>query len=108
TNVLVVIVRYFGGTLLGVPGLIHAYKTATADCLELAEITEKNIESFFDLEFDYSIMNDVMQLLKQFDVSIYKQEMLLFCNYTVGIPLLNLEECLQKLQEIQGLELIPK
>jgi len=53
TNVLVVVVRYFGGTLLGVPGLIHAYKTVTADALQQATIIEKWIESYYQLRFEY-------------------------------------------------------
>lgn len=104
TNVLVVVVRYFGGTLLGVPGLINAYKTATVDCLQMAEVIERNIEFTVGLEFDYSIMNDVMQVLKQFEVSIHTQEMLLFCRYIVGIPLVNKDLCLERLAEIRGLE----
>jgi len=105
TNVLIVVVRYFGGTLLGVPGLIHAYKTVAADCLGLAEIVEKDIELPVILEFDYSLMNEVMQVLKQYEVAIYEQEMLLFCVFSVGIPLVTKEECWRKLQGIQGLEI---
>lgn len=105
TNVLVVVVRYFGGTLLGVPGLIHAYKTATTDCLSLATIVEKNIEHLVTLDFDYSLMNEVMQVLKQNEASIYKQEMQLFCVFQVGIPLSQKDAALQKLHDIHGVEI---
>jgi uncharacterized YigZ family protein len=105
TNVLVVVVRYFGGTLLGVPGLIHAYKTATTDCLSIAATIEKNIEHLVTLDFDYSLMNEVMQVLKQNDISIYKQDMQLFCIFEIGIPLINKEQALQRLDDIHGLEI---
>lgn len=105
TNVLVVVVRYFGGTLLGVPGLINAYKTTAADCLVNAPVTEKNIEFKVRLEYDYSIMNEVIQVLKQNDATIYKQDMQLFCILEAGVPLSNKDICLSRLQEIHGLEI---
>ena len=60
TNVIVVVVRYFGGTLLGIPGLINAYKTATALALQLSPIIKKPIEIPYELNFDYHQMNEVM------------------------------------------------
>lgn len=105
TNVLVVVVRYFGGTLLGVPGLIHAYKTATADSLALAPVIEKNIEHRIVLEYDYSLMNEVMQALKQFEATIYRQDMQLFCVLEAGLPLVHKEAGLLRLKDIRGLEL---
>ncbi len=105
TDVLVVIVRYFGGTLLGVPGLIHAYKTATADSLALAGVVEKHVEHKLTLEYDYSLMNEVMQVLKQSDATIYRQDMQLFCVLEAGVPLVHKETCLQKLKDIHGLEI---
>lgn len=65
TNILVVVVRYFGGTLLGVSGLINAYKNATIDVLEKAEIISKLIEITYELQFEYPLLNTVMQTLKQ-------------------------------------------
>lgn len=76
TNVLVVVVRYFGGTKLGVSGLINAYKVAAADALNNAEICEEIIKDFFTIKFNYEAMNDVMKLLKDFDSSIIEN------NYT--------------------------
>ena len=64
TNTLIVVVRYFGGTLLGVPGLINAYKTAAAEAISAAEIVEKTVNDIYELKFDYLVMNDVMKLLK--------------------------------------------
>lgn len=103
TNVLVVNVRYFGGTLLGVPGLINANKTCTAACLDVATVVEKNIEHLISLEFDYSIMNEVMTVLKQHDATMYSQDMQLFCVFTAGIALAQKELCLHKLEQIRGL-----
>lgn len=103
TNVLVVVVRYFGGTLLGVPGLINAYKTVTADALGQAAKKEKNIEFHLKLNFDYTIMNEVMTVLKQCEANIIKQEMTLFCDLEVGIPLSQKDATLQKLTHIYGL-----
>lgn len=105
SNVLVVVVRYFGGTLLGVPGLINAYKTTASECLAAATTVEKNIEFVVTLEYDYSIMNEVMQVLKQADATVYKQDMQLFCVLQAGIPLMNKDSTLQKLKEIHGLDI---
>lgn len=65
TNILVVVVRYFGGTLLGVSGLINAYKSATIEVLENADIITKRIENTFELRFEYPLLNTVMQTIKQ-------------------------------------------
>lgn len=105
TNVLVVVVRYFGGSLLGVPGLINAYKTATAEVLAKAEVVEKNIEDTVTIEFDYPVMNEVMQILKQSDASIYKQDLQLFCIIKAGIPIKHAQQYISMLEEIQGVTL---
>src|SRR5690606_13798253 len=79
TNVLVVVVRYFGGSLLGVPGLINAYKTSTELALSQATTTERWIEQQVAISFDYPVMGEVLYLLKQAEATIYKQELQLFC-----------------------------
>ncbi len=63
TNVMVVVVRYFGGTMLGIPGLINAYKTTAAEALNKAGRVEKNIEVFMEVTCDYTVMNEVMQVV---------------------------------------------
>ena len=73
TNTLVIVVRYFGGIKLGVSGLINAYKTAAKDALEAATIIEKTVDETYKVSFDYSVMNSVMQLLKDPYVSILGQ-----------------------------------
>ena len=74
TNTLVIVVRYFGGIKLGVSGLINAYKTAAKDALDAATIIEKTVDEIYKVSFDYSVMNSVMQLLKDPYVSILGQE----------------------------------
>lgn len=102
TNVLVVVVRYFGGTLLGVPGLINAYKTATASALALATRIEKWIEHKVEISFDYPVMGEVLNLLKQCEATIYKQDLQLFCMIIAGIPVKYADTYVAKLNEIRG------
>lgn len=101
TNVAVVVVRYWGGTLLGVPGLINAYKTAAALALQVTPFVEKQIEVNYSIEFDYTQMNDVMMILKQFNCTIIASEMQLFCNVRAGIPKNRLQEVLYRLKDLQ-------
>lgn len=105
TNVLVVVVRYFGGTLLGVPGLINAYKTATAEALQSSSTIEKWVERNYHLSFDYPVMGEVLHVLKAAGSTIYKQELQLFCEISAGIPLVNIEEFVPKLVEIRGVSI---
>ena len=104
TNVLIIVVRYFGGTLLGVPGLINAYKTAAALALQTTPIVQKPLEINYSLQFDYTVINDVMMVIRKFKCTIHKQEMQLFCNLEIGIPKTNLELCLLRLKELRGIE----
>ncbi len=74
TNILVVVVRYWGGTLLGVPGLINAYKSATEEALENAEIIEKTVNDVYRITFGYVQMNEIMKVVKDFDLKIKNQQ----------------------------------
>ena len=103
-NVLVVVVRYFGGTLLGVPGLINAYKTVTSLALQTTPIIQKQIEVNYQLHFDYTRMNDVMMIVKQYNCTVIKQETNLFCDLEISIPKNRLEEVLFKLGEMHTVE----
>lgn len=94
TNVLVVVIRYWGGTLLGVPGLINAYKTAAADALKQCEIVEKDLELEYELTFNYTILNEVMRIIKQYHARVIRSEATLFCEYVIRIPLKSLNPCL--------------
>jgi uncharacterized YigZ family protein len=104
TNVLVIVVRYFGGTLLGVPGLIHAYKSTAALALQSSEIITRQVLVTYQLQFDYTRMNDVMRLIKQYECSIMKRDIQLFCQIEAGIPKKNVEELLNKLNQLKGVE----
>jgi uncharacterized YigZ family protein len=106
TNITVIVVRYFGGTLLGVPGLINAYKSATAMALQLVPIVQKPIEVLYELHFDYTLMNEVMMVIKQSGCNVAAQEMQLFCLLKIGIPKARLTEVLYKLKEIRTVEVI--
>ncbi len=104
TNILIVVVRYFGGTLLGVPGLINAYKTVAADVLSNTPVIEKPVLEYFRLQYDYTRMNEVMRVVKQFEGVVVKQDMQLFCVLEVGIPKLVAGQALGKWKEMQGVE----
>lgn len=104
-NVLVVVVRYFGGTLLGVPGLINAYKTVSSLVLQTTPIIQKQIEVNYQLHFDYTRMNDVMVIVKQYNCSVVKQETNLFCDVVISVPKNRLEEVLFKLGEMHTVEM---
>ncbi len=105
TNVLIIVVRYFGGTLLGVPGLINAYKTAAALALQTTPIVQKQIEVNYFLHFDYTRMNDVMMVVKQYNCTVIKQEMNLFCDVEIGIPKNRLDEVLYKFKDLHTVEM---
>jgi uncharacterized YigZ family protein len=74
TNILVVVVRYWGGTLLGVSGLINAYKSATEEAIANAEIIEKTVNDVYQITFGYVQMNDIMKVVKDFDLKIHNQQ----------------------------------
>lgn len=110
TNTLIVVVRYFGGTLLGVPGLINAYRTAAALALESAAIVQKPVLVNIRLQFDYTRMNDVMKIIKQSDAIVRKKDPdsyqdQLFCLLEIGVPKNKMEEVARKLKEVRGVEL---
>lgn len=105
TNILVVVVRYFGGTLLGIPGLINAYRTASVLALQLTPIVQKQVEVNYKLTFDYTNLNNVMVITKQFNCTVIKQEIQLFCSITVGISKRSLMEVLNAFKELPGVEI---
>jgi uncharacterized YigZ family protein len=104
TNVAVIVVRYFGGTLLGVPGLINAYKTATSMALQLIPIIQKPVMITYHLQFDYTRQNEVMTMLKQHNCSVIKQEQQLFCMIEVGVPKSRVEEVEYRLKDMHTVE----
>jgi uncharacterized YigZ family protein len=104
TNTLVIVVRYFGGTLLGVPGLINAYKSATAMALQLTPVVPKPITTRYTLTFDYTLMNDVMAVIKACQGAIVINEAQLFCKLVTDIPLTRLDEFTFRLDNLYRVE----
>lgn len=92
SDILVVVVRYFGGVKLGVPGLIRAYKTATQDALANATVIEKIAGEHFTVKFGYLQMNDVMKVLKEMGITPLKQSFDLDCTLEVRVRLTQIED----------------
>ncbi|MEI6274864.1 MAG: YigZ family protein [Prolixibacteraceae bacterium] len=103
TNILVVVVRYFGGTLLGVSGLIQAYKLAAADALDHAQIVTQTIEHILDIDFEYAAMNDLMLLIKEEQLEIVNSQFDLQCRITIKVRSSKLLEIESKIEKIEGI-----
>ncbi len=86
SNLCIIVVRYFGGTLLGVPGLINAYKMAALLVLQVVPIVQKPVLVTYSLQFDYTQMNDIMLIIKQLQAHIISQELQLFNLVKVSVP----------------------
>lgn len=99
TNVGIFVVRIFGGTKLGVGGLITAYKTAAQLALEEAKIIQKELVKSIELQFDYKYLSFVMSAIKKFNLNILSQESNLSCNYIVEVPLKDLAHFLTQLEQ---------
>jgi uncharacterized YigZ family protein len=85
TNILIVSVRYFGGTKLGVGGLINAYRSSAQLALEASDILEKTINIEFQLSFGYDMMNKVMRIVKERNLNIVSQQLELSCQYIISV-----------------------
>lgn len=103
TNILVVVVRYFGGTLLGVPGLINAYKSATVEALTVAEIYEKTVNDVYSISFDFVQMNDVMKVVKEFSLKIKGQTYDNQCTMELEFRKTLTNQVIGKLEKIDGI-----
>ena len=107
TNVLVVVVRYFGGTLLGIPGLIHAYSSVTFAALDAAVMSEHWVEKVFTIECDYATMSEVLHILRRHEATIQHQDLQIFCIIRAGIPLHLADTCISRLSELRGVSVKP-
>ncbi|MBO0341246.1 MAG: YigZ family protein [Bacteroidota bacterium] len=105
TNVLITVTRIFGGTKLGVGGLIQAYKTAAQLALESAKIVKKTIKAKFRLQFGYPEMDKVMRIIKQKNLNIISQKMELDCELVISVRMTESEETLQIFDEMQHVEI---
>jgi uncharacterized YigZ family protein len=108
TNILVVVVRYFGGTLLGVSGLINAYKNATIDVIQHAEIAERIIELPILLTFDYQVQNQVMKIIKDELLEIVSSDYGILINLKINVRLNKFDNVAAKLKKIEGVKVEEK
>ncbi|WP_257668251.1 IMPACT family protein [Parapedobacter tibetensis] len=104
TNILVVVVRYFGGTLLGVPGLIHAYKTAAQEALASANIVELTVNDIYRVSFNYVQLNEVMRIVKTENLDILKQNFDNNCVLELQIRQTQVNSILDRLAKIESVE----
>ncbi|MBO0949915.1 IMPACT family protein [Fibrella forsythiae] len=107
TNVLVVVVRYFGGTLLGVPGLINAYKTATIAALDAAKATEKTVNELYQVRYPFEQMNHVMRLVKEQQLPVLKQGYDTACILEIEVRKSLVNTVLERLGKMEGVEVLP-
>jgi len=105
TNILIVVVRYFGGTLLGVSGLINAYRNAALDAINNAEIIEKTVEKQLLVEFDYGVMNDVMKIFKDEKLPQINPQFDFRCSIKTHVRLNDAERIELALSKIEGLKI---
>jgi uncharacterized YigZ family protein len=102
TNTLIVVIRYFGGTKLGVSGLINAYKTSAADALNNAQIVVNTVKDIYRITFGYLAMNDIMKLVKEENLGLMEQNFDTSCFITVGIRQTRTESVLGKIEKIDS------
>jgi uncharacterized YigZ family protein len=105
TNILIVVVRYFGGTLLGVPGLINAYKSASIEALSAAKIIERTLNDIYEVTFPYLGMNDVMRIVKDEQPDVVSQTFDNECCMQLSIRKSSLNSILSKLEKIDHLKI---
>ena len=108
TDVLVVVVRYFGGTKLGVSGLIAAYKESAAAVLSAAQIVERTVDVRFEVEFGYLVMNDVMRVVKEMRPEVLEQRFDNLCTMRLSIRAGRADALLERLQKIEGIQIETK
>ena len=105
TNILIVVIRYYGGTKLGVPGLINAYKTSTALALENSEIITKIIKEIYEIEYDYLAMNNVMKIIKEEKLEQLENVFDLKCKIIFSVRKNNSKKVYKSLKNINGLSI---
>jgi uncharacterized YigZ family protein len=106
TNTCIIVVRYFGGTLLGVPGLINAYKTAASLVLQVVPMLQKPVMIRFSVQFDYTQMNDLMLIVKQLNGIVFNQEHQLFSSIEVDIPKMRMQEFQYKVSHLRNVSTV--
>lgn len=102
TDCLIVVVRYFGGTKLGVSGLIEAYKTSAAEVIAAAEVVERTVDDRIEVRFSYMAMNEVMRIIKDMQPKIVEQCFDNLCTMTLTIRQSQSEQLLTRLSKVEG------
>ncbi len=105
TNLIIIVVRYFGGTKLGISGLIRAYKTAAADAIANADIEKRTIKTFFEITFPYEKMNSVMHAIKEGDWEVIERDFDLECKMTLAVRQSKEKINLEKIKKINKLKI---
>ena len=105
TNILIIVIRYFGGTLLGTSGLINAYKTAAYEAIENAEIIESTVREYYKIEFGYSSINNVMKILKEENIIQTDQVFGSDCRINISFRLSASDNILKRFSGIEDIKL---
>ena len=105
TNILIVVIRYFGGTLLGVGGLINAYREAASDAIQNNKITEVKVYEIYKLSFEYPLMNNVMTIIKWHKLDQFDQDFALSCSVRVRVWKKDSERIISEFTFLKGLVL---
>ncbi len=105
TNILIVVIRYFGGTKLGVGGLINAYKTAAEEALKSAKIIKKTLHDIYELKFEYPEMNEVMRIMKEEQIEHIDQNFELSCSITLSLRKADVDKILSKFDRVDNLKI---
>jgi len=108
TNIVIVVARYFGGTLLGVPGLINAYKTAAEEAIKQSIVVQKTVNDLYLIQFDYLQMNEVMKIIKDNELSILHQDFDARCSIEVAIRKTMVNQVLGRFEKINGVVTVYK
>ena len=106
TDILIVVIRYFGGTKLGVAGLINAYRTSAREAIESNRIIVKTVQIAIKINFDYIQLNDVMKIIKELSPKIHSQEFEMDCNMHLSIRENDSEELLARLLKVKNLKVL--
>ena len=105
TNILIVVVRYFGGIKLGTSGLIAAYKEATADAIANATIVDRTVDDYYRLNFSYAVMNDVMRVFKEEDLKMLNQDFQMACSIDFHVRQSAVQKVLTRFEKIESTDL---
>jgi uncharacterized YigZ family protein len=103
TNIIIIVCRYFGGTLLGVSGLINAYKSAALSAIEDARVVERTLQEYYEITYPYVVMNDVMRILKEENIVQSGQLFDIECRILLHFRALSKDKILNRLSRIDGL-----